>query len=512
MPATSNKKCRAEIEREVAHQKHLLERSEGIKMAAILYSVLAFTGLVAIILGIATTVWYDAAVTNDSLTTAGNTITFTEKWGMGTKGIGVKTEYCEDGSGCFTDQDVFLAFDQLDNESFEWPAAYVTPAASAASAANTLVILVSLAIVTSVGSLVVMNVGLCFRIPSWAAWGCVAANFFSFVMATVGTFLFVKDTAAIRTLFKTDSVIENTSPNLQMGWSAYISLGGNCATLASTVPLVFAVIWVTGSSLASLNEAVLKERAARVKMYLDDLNQTSHGRESHPVDNAPVGAKRAGWTREIVTAPVNNLLEIGSYDGKILNPTMELIVNSPPVCESNPNSPGGDDSNLIPSSGASSGLSAARSQAKDVNKMGASSFGKEIPGFANPAFLKAKKPPMGSPLAEMREEFVTASNAKLVQTKVGGKLLLPAKQEVELKKDPELENLEQIIAEAAPKMQSKSNTLPIGAVNAVERNRNVTRAPQPERPYIAGFVNSTGKAKKVKASNYETAKVMVTRN
>lgn len=72
---------------------------------------------------------------------------------------------------------------------------------------------------------------------------------------------------------------------------------------------------------------MLKERAARIKQYREDLTNSTYERESYPIDNAPGGARGVGWTKEVLTVPANPLFELASSDGKVLNPHTELIVN-----------------------------------------------------------------------------------------------------------------------------------------------------------------------------------------
>jgi len=323
-------------------------------------------------------------------------------------------------------------------------------------------------------------------------------------------------------------VVAQTEPALAMDWAVYISFAGNALPILATAPLAQATWWATGGGLNDLNEKVLKERAARIKQYREDLTNSTYERESYPIDNAPGGARGVGWTKEVLTVPANPLFELASGDGKVLNPHTELIVNggkkSDQGVEGRNSRMSGTSTSLIPSKGALVGIGKTPTGA---DTMSATSFGgsQTLKGFettsslAKITQLKDSVPPCESPLFGMREEMMEADNAQMRQTRLGGGVLLPKpdadvgmeRSPAHLKMSSTMAMLPDEFGNTAP-IEVFGETAPIDSVKAVERKRNVTRVPVADRPDIEGFVDSSNTRKKKNDRDkfsYETQKVVV---
>ena len=101
--------------RDEASAAACLQRLEAIRSQTLIYSAgicLAFT---LILIANFTLGWFTYSDTQIRLTTEGDSVSYLEEWSMGLKTLAIVTEYCFHDT-CFNDQELYLNFDQTQNE------------------------------------------------------------------------------------------------------------------------------------------------------------------------------------------------------------------------------------------------------------------------------------------------------------------------------------------------------------------------------------------------------------
>lgn len=265
------------------------------------------------IAGMATRHWFTNSENTKVSTQDGHSLQRNTVFGMGLRGLLLLQEYCEDGKGCTKNIDQFRAFDDSENPaSFKWSRIkltkeYMEPVNKAKSAGVNVIDGAYAGAALMFVAILTMSCGMCNH-----PWSKVPRALYCFVSvmhlagclamgATVGAYIHF--TSDLRDVMKEHSLIPSTAPEMQMGYSLFLTIAGISLCHLALVPMCLSTPEAIGENIA---DKKMKERDRRVSSYFFDMANSTHLKESAPVDNAP-DAKGIGWTKRVVSAEMDGL-------------------------------------------------------------------------------------------------------------------------------------------------------------------------------------------------------------
>jgi len=325
LPKSSADKSKVVDPRDAAIYADEQARARVIRWLVAIYCFGAIIGIVFMLIGVIASAWYTSDVSVEQSPTSQGTITFNEQWRMATTGISVLTKFCSTKGGCLVDRDLFIFFDRASNEGFDWPDRFSPAVEDAHSGGQTSILLVSLATVLMLLCVVIILVGRIFPLATWLRWCLFGATILASLFGVLGAYSFYASVQDLLTLIESESPLLNTDPVMKLGWTGILAFAGPCVLFCMLPPFWKAVNPLAGWS-SSGDLTVNQERAIRMKNYREDMWNTSHDVEQHPVDTASSGYKTGGWTKSIVSLSANKVVQLGD-DGDVFNAPSEVIAN-----------------------------------------------------------------------------------------------------------------------------------------------------------------------------------------
>jgi len=290
------------------------------------YGIGSVVASVLLLMGAIGVAWYTFLVTSINTTTEQAKVDYVEDWAMGSAGLKVLTQYCTEDIGCVPDKDYYVMYNRASNLYVDWPEAY-SPAVENTGTAGTFMLLHAiLCVIVSVATIGIITFGIYFKLPKWLGWTCVAVNAAAAGLGVLVAYLFYATSQEVVILLKDDSVIQDTSPSMELGWAAFCSFLGSILMGAGIIPLFKAIGPVAGEAKICINTEVDLERQSRVKQYVADMINTSNLVEANPIDTAPCGHHGTGWTKTVLSMPINTVIEV-DHDGTQLNTPDHVLVH-----------------------------------------------------------------------------------------------------------------------------------------------------------------------------------------
>jgi len=266
------------------------------------YIVINLISVVLLVVGLCTVYWYSYSLTDNTLSSAGNTISRTQEWGITINGVWNRLTYCRlDTGACTIERDRFRYFEQDQNEpEMMWGDAYIETVAQAAEGALIFYALLGMYFMFNVGATTVLMMTF-FNTDSRRRMiiGTVC-SFLQFLSLCTGLVIYVMYLSDLVLQLKEANFIVELTPELRMDYSLYCALGA-VFLIPFCTAMLYLLIRDPAEDLDCLSEDARLELARRrgvVRRYFNDVDATTQIYESNPIDNFS-GRRFPGWTQEV---------------------------------------------------------------------------------------------------------------------------------------------------------------------------------------------------------------------
>lgn len=409
------------------------------------YTFVVFGSLCNIV-ALATVAWYDAYIEQSTLTVDGDLMTRRCTFAMSYSGLKVFIDYKGDAE-TVQEMDSYRMF----SKPLEWPANYASSLETMDFQGKLMLAFTILGLLAQISCALMMSYGLwrVGRIKRKPYLFAFAGAFAMNIAAISSVFFFITKSKAFRTLLKEESVARDTEPELAPSFSMFIIFAALGFNLASLYPFWKVMPQPEETREEEEMAALQKERAKRIKQYLDDVQNDSYLREHWTILPDPETTKprrldplekQSGFRAESLLDDSPMETPGGTLEAPVLGQAMEMESLPGFVPETPPSRRKGD----------------------------------------------ASLPPVSSPLFSMRSEMMLASGAQRTPTRFGSTVLLPTvSEEVKAERTPQqpvaIPKETVLDAWAFRAAEGKDNSGIPEDSRPVTRERPVTRAPPPEK-------------------------------